>query len=154
MGRDPLAEEIRKKIIHKLVTRIEVLPETFRVHFHVGENYVEGELAQAEESLSSPLGSPLAGLPKRRNSKSLDLFKPSNHFFCNSGSNLLENGVPELRSLEPLVLQKRRPNAPLIKHLDWPYRTGIAFSTSRNYGYRNYTTTPLWHVVNQWWGKR
>ena len=81
MGNDPLAEEIRKKIMHKLVTRIEVLPDTFRVHFHVGGNYVEGELIHSEGS--DPL-----------NGGSSDRLKRRQHFFSQPGSNKLENGVP------------------------------------------------------------
>ena len=84
MGSDPKSEEIRKKIIHKLVTRIEVKPDTFRIHFRVGGNYVEGELAHAG-SESKPLKRP-------------------HKFFSVSGSNLVENGAPaRARTWDPRV---------------------------------------------------
>lgn len=75
MANDPLACEIRKRIIHKLVSRIEVKPGTFRLHFHVGGHYVDRELAHA--------GSQLLPLPKRRQ-----------HFFGLDGSNTVDSGVP------------------------------------------------------------
>jgi ribosomal protein S19 len=46
-------DSTRGKVIRTLVHRIEITPEGFRLHFHVGRDYVEGELSRSE-------GSPIA----------------------------------------------------------------------------------------------
>jgi len=68
---DPKSAITRDRIIRSLVQKIEVTPDGFRLHFHLGKEYIEGELARWGRS-------PLRGTPKN---KSLVL-----------GSNSLQNG--------------------------------------------------------------
>ncbi len=68
LANSPKGQSARGKIIRTLVQRIEITPEGFKLHLHVGKDYIEGELAKA--------GSPL--LKKK-------MF---------GGSNSLQNGGP------------------------------------------------------------
>ena len=68
------AQEIRSKIAQRLIHRVEITPESFRLHFYVGENHVNRELASA--------GSPFQLKPQ----KLKKLPEPY------SGSNSLHNG--------------------------------------------------------------
>ncbi len=69
-------QEIRSKIAQRLIHRVEITPESFRLHFYVGENHVNRELASA--------GSPFQLKPQ----KLKKLPEPY------SGSNSLRNGWP------------------------------------------------------------
>jgi hypothetical protein len=44
---DPIILENRIKIIGRLIHRVEIRPGSFRLHFNIGKNYIEGELAKA-----------------------------------------------------------------------------------------------------------
>ncbi len=44
---DPIAVEARIKIVQKVISKIEIRPGSYKLHFHVGRNHIQGELAQA-----------------------------------------------------------------------------------------------------------
>ena len=54
---DPIAVKARNKIIQKVIHKIEITPDSYKLYFHVGRNYIEGELANAS-SLFSKLKAP------------------------------------------------------------------------------------------------
>ncbi len=88
---DPIILENRIKIIGRLIHKVEIRPGSFRLHFNIGRNYIEGELAKAGSLFSCPQGGQ-DGKRKRAEqpfSRSAPSFsKPSAYF----GSNTLTNG--------------------------------------------------------------
>jgi len=75
MANDPNAGEIRARILRSLVHKVEVLPEGFRLHFYIGRDKIEGELARWGRSLAGD---------------GLNLIKNKSAF---AGSNSLQNGA-------------------------------------------------------------
>jgi hypothetical protein len=50
------SREVCRKIIHALVHRVEVLPDTFRMHYFVGQRVIEqktGEILMQQEGVNS-----------------------------------------------------------------------------------------------------
>ena len=68
----PESHVTRDRIIRSLVEKVEVTPEGFRLHFHLGKEYVNGKLARWGRS-------PLRG--------------PNQNFSLNGGSNSLQFGA-------------------------------------------------------------
>lgn len=50
MSHDPNAGQVRARIVRSLVHKVEVLPEGFRLHFYMGRDRIEGELARLGRS--------------------------------------------------------------------------------------------------------
>lgn len=46
-------ESTRTKIIEALIHEVEITPDGFRLHFYVGKNHIEGELARRASSVPS-----------------------------------------------------------------------------------------------------
>ena len=71
---DPQNGITRDRIVRSLVAKVEVTPEGFRMHFHLGKEYIEGELARWGRS-------PMWGGPR-------------SHFSLVASSNTLTSGAP------------------------------------------------------------
>src|SRR5438105_3220042 len=100
MAKDPLRQDLRAQIVQLLIKKIEIFPKTFKLHFLVGGEYIEGELASASSPLFlCPDGNGEASRPpRRRTHKGLGSFTPDPE---NPDSNFLRwcsksscNGVP------------------------------------------------------------
>ena len=98
IAQGPMGPELKSKIIALLVAKIEVLPDSFRLHFRVGENQISRELAQ--NAGSRLFLCPELNKTHRVNHKthegpgSFSSPKPSLNFSGNRCSHSLTNGVP------------------------------------------------------------
>jgi site-specific DNA recombinase len=110
-----LAAEVKLRIIQAMIYKIEIIPGTFKLHFHVGSAYVGRELANAGSRPIFCVQTESEDDEKTRNSlgSGIPCEKPaSKNLFLKKCSNSLQNGVPtEIRTL--VTALKRQCPRPL-----------------------------------------
>ena len=96
--------QVRRLILEKLVQKIEITPDSFKLYFYVGENRIERGLAQQCAGLPPPF----RGAGEQRAHESLRDSGESKilRFF---GSNSLQNGVPTGIRTPVCAVRGRRP---------------------------------------------
>jgi hypothetical protein len=80
----PEGHVTRDRIVRSLIHKVEVTPDGFRLHFHLGRGYIEGELARYGRSPHGGSG--------------------SSNIFSHFGSNRLTNGAPR-ENRTPMTLR-------------------------------------------------
>jgi hypothetical protein len=88
----PEQRELCRKIIHRLVHKIEIMPDHARIHIYAGQEYVQSQV-EAEDAASP------------RNGKS-----DGYNFFGPRGSRTLTIGAHNSRIVEPLVVVRTCPS--------------------------------------------
>lgn len=81
--------EVKARIIQKLVQKIEILPDTYKIHYYVGQNHI-----QRRESLDSRLFLCPEITQKKQSSWPVPAGISASKFFMKSSSNTIDNGGP------------------------------------------------------------
>ncbi|MBX9769158.1 MAG: recombinase family protein, partial [Bdellovibrionales bacterium] len=90
LSQEPMQQELRAQITSMLIQKVEIFPNTFRLHFLVGKNYIDRELASAGSLVFLCPKSASSGKP--RTGEPLAPFEKSASKFYSSKS--VDNGVP------------------------------------------------------------
>lgn len=93
ISNDPKLQHFRAQIIQMMVQKVEVFPDSFKIHFLVGKNYIQRELASAGSHLF------LCSKGEKKN------LKNQNYFRLRS-SQRLTNGDPERIRTSDLMLRR------------------------------------------------
>ena len=120
---EPMKQELRAQIASMLIQKVEIFPTTFRLHFYVGKNYIERELASAGSLLFL---CPKIGAAAGQRTHEGPQAQPRKKYF-NDCSKSTCNGVPTGIRTPVYAVRRRRPR-PLddgdTGHLERPISTG------------------------------
>ena len=107
----PKGEELRAQIVQMLIQKIEILPTAFRLHYLIGRNYMERELASAGSLFLSLIRenaakTQLKGVSQERGGGEAFTNPPRVSTILNDCSNSTCNGVPEWSRTTDLQLRR------------------------------------------------
>jgi hypothetical protein len=122
LGKGADQAEIRSKIIQKLIQKVEVKADGFRLHYFVSQDHIQRELAT--KAGSRLLLCPEIGSEKGSINRAAAESRRSD-FLIKTGSNTLTNGAPgETRTPDQLVRSQLLYPTELRAHLNKPAKRG------------------------------